>query len=250
MPDFAVNTLRKKIADGGVGVLANGPNTSEMCDYIGQFGFDAAFVDFEHGGVSWRELADITRACELWGMSTIVRVNKLDEAQILRTLDQGASGVVVPHIITPDDARHAAAACRYPPDGVRGVAGSRRSYGVDDFFRRANEEVTCTALIEDHAAVQNIEALIEVDGVDVFYVAPSDLAASMGHTGDVGHPDVQDAISGAITEDREERPGCRYPGHRGKRGPLPRPRGSLHRNRLSELDRKGRAGFLEKVAGH
>ena len=198
MPDFAVNTLRKKIADGGVGVLANGPNTSEMCDYIGQFGFDAAFVDFEHGGVSWRELADITRACELWGMSTIVRVNKLDEAQILRTLDQGASGVVVPHIITPDDARHAAAACRYPPDGVRGVAGSRRSYGVDDFFRRANEEVTCTALIEDHAAVQNIEELIEVDGVDVFYVAPSDLAASMGHTGDVGHPDVQDAISGAI----------------------------------------------------
>ena len=249
MPDFAVNTLRKKIADGGVGVLANGPNTSEMCDYIGQFGFDAAFVDFEHGGVSWRELADITRACELWGMSTIVRVNKLDEAQILRTLDQGASGVVVPHIITPDDARHAAAACRYPPDGVRGVAGSRRSYGVDDFFRRANEEVTCTALIEDHAAVQNIEALIEVDGVDVFYVAPSDLAASMGHTGDVGHPDVQDAISGAINKDREGRPGCRYPGHRGKRGSLSRPRSSLHRNRLSGLDRKGRARVPGKGRG-
>ena len=200
MPDFAVNTLKKKIADGGVGVIANGPNTSEVCDYIGQYGFDAAFIDFEHGGVSWRELADITRACELWNMSSIVRVNKLDEALILRTLDQGASGVVVPHVVTADDARHAAAACRYPPDGNRGVAGSRRAYGVDDYFKRANEEVSCTALIEDYAAVQNIEELIEVDGIDVFYVAPSDLAASMGHTGNPGHPDVQAAISSTITK--------------------------------------------------
>ena len=120
MPEFAVNTLKKKIADGGVGVIANGPNTSELCDYVGQYGFDAAFIDFEHGGVSWRELADITRACELWGMSSIVRVNKLDEALILRTLDQGASGVVVPHVITADDARAPRAAAGHPEEWARG----------------------------------------------------------------------------------------------------------------------------------
>ncbi len=200
MAELAVNPIKKKISEGGVGVIANGPNTSDMCDYLGQFGFDAAFIDFEHGGVSWGELSDITRACDLWGMSSIVRVNRLDEAQILRTLDQGASGVVVPHVVTGEDARRAAAACRYPPAGVRGVAGSRRSYGVSNFFERANEEVMCTALIEDYAAAKNIEELTEVDGIDVFYVAPSDMAASMGHTGDVGHPEVRRVIDGTISK--------------------------------------------------
>ncbi len=198
MAELAVNKLRKKIAEGGVGVIANGQNTPDMCDYIGQFGFDAAFIDFEHGGVSWADLSNITRACELWGMASIVRVNKLDEAQILRTLDQGASGVVIPHVITVEDARHAAAACRYPPEGVRGVAGNRRQYGVADYFKRANEEVTCTALLEDYEAAQNIEELLEVDGVDVFYVAPSDMAASMGRVGELNHPEVRKTIDDTI----------------------------------------------------
>jgi 4-hydroxy-2-oxoheptanedioate aldolase len=196
--EYSINQLKKTIDEGGVGIIANGPNNSDMCDYLGHVGFDAAFVDFEHGGVSWSELADITRACELWGMSSAVRVNKLDEALILRTLDQGASAVMIPHVITVAEAERAASACKYPPNGVRGVAGGRRALGVDEYFRRSDEEVQCMALIEDYEAIDNLPELTKVEGIDVFYVAPSDMAASMGHTGNPGHPDVQAALERAI----------------------------------------------------
>lgn len=197
---YSKNQLKQTIDSGGIGVIANGPNNSDICEFLGHLGFDAAFIDFEHGGVSWSELSDITRACELWGISSMVRVNKLDEALILRTLDQGASAVMVPHVITVEEAKLAASSCRYPPEGVRGVAGSRRGYGVDDYFRKANSEVQCLALIEDFEAIVNLTDLTKVDGVDVFYVAPSDMAASMGHTGDPDHPDVQKAIEDAILQ--------------------------------------------------
>jgi 4-hydroxy-2-oxoheptanedioate aldolase len=196
--EYSANQLKKTIDSGGVGVIANGPNSSEMCDFLGHIGFDAAFVDFEHGGVSWSDLADISRACELWGMSSVVRVNRLDVAQILRTLDQGASAVMIPHVVTVADADLAASACKYPPNGIRGVAGGRRAYGVDDYFRKSDEEVQCIALIEDFEAIDNLPELTKVDGIDIFYVAPSDMAASMGHTGNPDHPDVQAALERAI----------------------------------------------------
>ncbi|MDA1297819.1 MAG: aldolase/citrate lyase family protein [Chloroflexi bacterium] len=196
--EYPANRLKQKLEAGDIGVIANGPNNSDICDFLGHLGFDAAFVDFEHGGVSWSELADISRACELWGMASTVRVNKLDQALILRTLDQGASGVFVPHVITADDARLAADACRYPPRGKRGVAGGRRAYGVSDYYNRADSEVQCIALIEDFEAIANLPEMVKVSGLDVFYVAPSDMAASMGHTGNPGHPDVQQAIERAI----------------------------------------------------
>ncbi|MCP5150433.1 MAG: 4-hydroxy-2-oxo-heptane-1,7-dioate aldolase [Ectothiorhodospiraceae bacterium] len=198
MREFPVNRLRATIAAGQVGVIANGPNTPDLCDFLGQFGFDGAFVDLEHGGHDWGELADAGRACELWGMTCVVRVNRLDEAQILRALDLGAAAVMVPHVVDVEDARRAARACRYPPAGVRGVAGSRRAYGVDDYFRRADAEVQCIALIEDAEAVENIDALLAVEGIDVWYVAPSDLAASLGHVGAPEHAAVQRALARAL----------------------------------------------------
>jgi 2-keto-3-deoxy-L-rhamnonate aldolase RhmA len=196
--EFRKNPLKRRIESGGVGVIANGPNSSDICDFLGQFGFDATFVDFEHGGVSWSELSDISRASDLWDMATVVRVNTLAESLILRALDQGASAVMIPHVISPSDAEQAARACRYPPSGVRGVAGSRRAYGVQNYFEPANAEVQCMALIEDAAALDNLDELVRVDGIDCYYVAPSDLAASMGHTGNPGHAAVQDAINRAI----------------------------------------------------
>jgi 4-hydroxy-2-oxoheptanedioate aldolase len=196
--EYSPNQLKNTIDKGGIGVIANGLNNAEICDFLGHVGFDAAFIDFEHGKVSWSELSDITRACELWGMSSLVRVNKLDEAQILRALDQGASTVMVPHVITLEDAKLAASACKYPPSGIRGVAGSRRAYGVDDYFLKANEETQCIPLIEDFEAIENLPELTKVEGIDIFYVAPSDMAASMGHVGNPDHPEVQDAIKRAI----------------------------------------------------
>ena len=192
------NPLRRRLAAGEVAIIALGFNSADLCDFLGPMGFDAAFVDFEHGGFDWREISDISRACDLWEMGTAVRVPQIDEALILRALDLGANSIIVPHVITPEQAERAARACRYPPEGNRGVAGNRRSYGASDYFRLANDEVQCIALIEDAPALDNLDALLQVEGVDVFQVAPSDLAASMGHLGNPGHPAVQQAISDAI----------------------------------------------------
>ena len=84
--NYKRNTLKRKLEQGAIATIANGPNNSNMCDLIGQFGFDAAFVDFEHGGVSWSELSDISRACELWDMASVVRVNTLEPSLILKFL--------------------------------------------------------------------------------------------------------------------------------------------------------------------
>jgi 2-keto-3-deoxy-L-rhamnonate aldolase RhmA len=105
---------------------------------------------------------------------------------------------MIPHIITVADAELAASACKYPPSGVRGVAGGRRGYGVDDYFKKSDDEVQCIALIEDFEAIDNLPELTKVDGIDIFYVAPSDMAASMGHTGNPEHPEVQQALERAI----------------------------------------------------
>ena len=198
MANHHSNPLRRRLAAGEVATIALGFNSADMCDFLGPMGFDAAFVDFEHGAFGWGDIADISRACDLWEMGTAVRVPQIDEALILRALDLGANSIILPHVITPEDAERAARACRYPPQGNRGVAGNRRSYGASDYFRRANEEVQCIALIEDAAALDNLDALLRVEGVDVFNVAPSDLAASMGHVGNPGHPAVQQAIAEAI----------------------------------------------------
>jgi len=192
------NALLRRLDDGEIGVIANGLNSSDLCDFVGQFGFDAALIDFEHGSVSWNNMADITRACELWDMVPIVRPNRLAVSLVTRALDQGAAGIMVPHVITRADAESAAAACRYPPVGTRGVARNRRQYGVSDYFERVNNEVVCLALIEDVAAARNIDILLAVDGIDVYYVAPSDMAASMGHLGEPEHPDVVRVIDESI----------------------------------------------------
>ena len=180
MTDFRTNPLRRRLAAGEIGVVALGFNSAEMCDFLGPMGFDAAFVDFEHGAFGWGEIGDISRACDLWEMGTAVRVPHLDEALILRALDLGADSIIVPHVITAEEAERAARACRYPPEGNRGVAGNRRSYGASDYFRRANEEVQCIALVEDAEALANLDALVRVEGVDVFQVAPSDCRGGPG----------------------------------------------------------------------
>ncbi len=192
------NALLRRLNNGEIGVIANGLNSSDLCDFVGQFGFDAAMIDFEHGAVSWNNMADITRACELWDMVPIVRPNRLEVSLVTRALDQGAAGIMVPHVVTRADAEMAASACRYPPVGTRGVARNRRQYGVSDYFERVNNEVMCLALIEDVAAAHNIDILLAVDGIDVYYVAPNDMASSMGYIGEPEHPDVVRVIDESI----------------------------------------------------
>lgn len=192
------NGLRKKMQSGRAVGIVSGHHNPDMVDYLGQFGLDGVWIETEHGPVDWDEIGDFSRACDLWGMASIVRIPVGEPWVITRVLDRGASGFVVPHVSTAKYAREIAEASRFAPLGLRGMYGGRRSYGVSDYYNRANEETCVVVLIEEIEAVRNLPEILTVEGIDVFFVAPSDLAQTMGHIGNLNHPEVQQTIDGAL----------------------------------------------------
>jgi 4-hydroxy-2-oxoheptanedioate aldolase len=193
------NRIKQKLAAGQVASIVSGTNDPDLIDQLGALDVDGIWLEGEHGGVDYADLGDLTRACDLWGKTSIVRVMDNDYATIYRTLDRGAQGIVVPHVDTRADAEAVVAAGKFAPLGRRGMFTSRQGFGVDDYFKTANDQSLLVVLIEDIAAVGNLDDLVKVEHIDVFFVAPSDLATSMGHIGNVGHPDVQRTIDGAIS---------------------------------------------------
>ena len=198
MAAIRTNAVKEKLARGQVTVTVSGVMSSEMVDFLGPLGFDGVWLECEHGGVTWEQLGDLTRAADLWGVTPITRVNANEPWLITRTLDRGSMGIVVPHVNSREAARQAAQSARYAPRGYRGMFGGRQSYGVPDYFQAANDQSMVIVLLEEAAALQNLEQILTVDDIDVFFVAPSDLAQTMGHLGHPGHPAVQGAIDDAI----------------------------------------------------
>jgi 2-keto-3-deoxy-L-rhamnonate aldolase RhmA len=192
--------IRQKLQQGGTAGVLSGLHNVDLVDYLGQFGADGIWIECEHGPVDWDEIGDFSRACDLWDMASIVRVNANEPWLITRTLDRGASGIVVPHVSTRAAAQQVVESSKFGPIGLRGMYSGRRSYGVTDYFARANEETLVVILIEEIEAIHNLAEILTVDHIDVFHVAPQDLAQTMGHTGNPGHPEVQAAIDGAIKQ--------------------------------------------------
>lgn len=202
MAEFKFNPAKRKLEAGGVVTLVMGDYTPDMCEFLGSLGFDAVMGEMEHFTTSWQDIANMSRACDLWHMMCMVRINRNDPALITRTLDCGANGIMVPHVNTAAEARAVAEGAMYGPLGVRGQFGGRRSFGVSDYHRQANENVMTTILLEDIVAVEekNLAEILKVDGIDVFFVVPGDLAQSMGYTGQTGHPEVQAVVDRAIAQ--------------------------------------------------
>jgi 4-hydroxy-2-oxoheptanedioate aldolase len=192
------NRAKQKLAAGGTVVAVSGLANADMIDLMGPSGLDAVWLEAEHGPVDFSHIPDLTRACDLWGMTSIVRVNANIYGPIYRTLDVGAQGIVVPHIDTADDARLFVEAAKFAPIGRRGLYTSRQGYGVPDYLKVANDHTLLVALIEDIKAVRNLDEILTVEHIDVFFVAPSDLAASLGHIGRTDHPDVVETRDGAL----------------------------------------------------
>lgn len=188
------NRVKRVLADGGIACVAGGLTHPDDIDAFGHTGFDGVWLEGEHGPVNAADLGNLTRACDIWGMTSIVRVNRNDQALIYRTLDRGAQGIVVPHVNTEAEARNVVDGGKFAPAGKRGLFTSRQGYGVPDYLHAANDETLLVVLIEDIAAVRSLDPILEVDQIDVFFVAPSDLAASMGHIGNNDHPDVQRTV--------------------------------------------------------
>jgi 4-hydroxy-2-oxoheptanedioate aldolase len=190
--------VKQTLAAGRVATILGGTNDPDLIDQLGPLGADGIWLEGEHGGVDYADLGNLTRACDLWGVTSVVRVMDNDYATIYRTLDRGAQGIVVPHVNTRAEAEAVVQAGKFAPLGKRGMFTSRQGFGVGDYLKTANDQSLLIVLIEDIVAVRNLDEILKVDHIDVFFVAPSDLATSMGQMGNMTHPDVQQTIDGAI----------------------------------------------------
>src|SRR6184192_2111818 len=194
------NRIKRKLRQGQPVTVVSGHANTDMIDFLGQFGFDGIWLEGEHGPLSWEQIGDMSRACDLWGMTSVTRVNNNDPGIIMRALDRGTMGIVVPHVNTRQAAEQAMKSAKYAPMGYRGMFGGRQSYGVPDYFKRANDQTMIVVLIEEIEAVHNLADILTVDNIDVFFVAPSDLAQTMGYTGQPNHPEVLAVVDRCLAQ--------------------------------------------------
>ena len=143
------NRVKQKLAAGKVATILSGTNDPDLIDQLGPLGVDGIWLEGEHGGVDYADLGNLTRACDLWGMTSVVRVMDNDYATIYRTLDRGAQGIVVPHVNTRAEAEAVVEAGKFAPLGKRGMFTSRQGFGVDDYLKTANDQSLLIVLIED-----------------------------------------------------------------------------------------------------
>ena len=200
------NKMKEKLLSGqpafGVSVMTPSPQIVEM---LGKLGFDWVLIDSEHGAISLESMELMIMAAELSGITPIVRPESNDPAAILQALDRGAMGVQVPHVNTAADAQRVVESVKYHPLGNRGLgAGTRPThYGfglpLTDYVQEANRETLVCVQLEEMQALRNIDEILQVQGVDVFFVGPSDLSQSMGYPGQLDAPQVQSAIANAFS---------------------------------------------------
>jgi 2-keto-3-deoxy-L-rhamnonate aldolase RhmA len=172
-----------------------------IVEVVAESGFDWLLLDMEHSPTDLHDLGAMLLACRGRPAAPIVRVPLLDMGWIKRALDAGAPNLMVPNIRNAAEAREAVAWTRFAPEGLRGVAGSTRAGNYTrykDYMARANDEIGLVLQIESREALDDLDAICRVPGVDAVFIGPSDLAASLGHRGQAGHPDVQAAIADAF----------------------------------------------------
>lgn len=164
-------------------------------------GYDWLLFDTEHSpGDPLTVLAQL-QAVAPYDVSAVVRPASNDTVLIKRFLDLGAQTLLIPYVQDAEQARAAVAAMRYPPEGVRGVSGLTRAtrFGrIAGYGRRAADELCLLVQVETREALDRLEAIAAVEGVDGVFIGPADLAASLGHVGDPAHPEVAAAVEDAI----------------------------------------------------
>src|ERR687888_1613781 len=151
------NRVKQTLAAGKVATIIGGTNDPDLIDQLGPLGVDGIWLEGEHGGVDYADLGNLTRACDLWGMTSVVRVMDNDYATIYRTLDRGAQGICVPHVNDRAEAEAVVNAAKFAPVGKRGMFTSRQGFGVDDYFKVANDQSLLIVLIEDIVAIHDLD---------------------------------------------------------------------------------------------
>lgn len=181
----------------GSWVTSGSPTVAEA---LGHCGFDFLVVDMEHSPIGIVDAVALLRAIAGTPAQPLVRLAWSDQVMVKRVLDAGARTLMFPFIQTVEEARAAVSYTRYPPEGVRGVAGIHRAsrYGrANDYFKTANNGIAVVLQLETPEAIDRLPEIAAVPGVDALFVGPGDLSAAMGRIGEVGHPEVQTLIAKA-----------------------------------------------------
>ena len=195
------NAFKHALAQGRLQIGLWSSLCSNMAaEIIADSGFDWILFDTEHSPNEIPGLMSQLQAAARGTATPVVRAAWNDAVLLKRILDIGAQAVLIPFVQNAEEARRAVAATRYPPAGIRGTAGSARGsrYGREkDYLKKANAEMCVLVQAETTTALDQLEAIAKVDGIDGVFIGPSDLAASLGHIGDMQHPTVQKAIEDA-----------------------------------------------------
>ena len=168
-----------------------------IAEIMAAAGFDWLAVDLEHSVITLREAEELIRVIDLKGLPAFVRLSSNNSEQIKRVMDAGASGVIVPMVNTREEAVSAVSAVKYPPIGTRSFGLARaQGYGpkFEDYISWQEEGTLIIVQIEHIQAVENLESILDVPGVDGYFVGPYDLSGSLGVPGDFNHPDFLEAM--------------------------------------------------------
>lgn len=196
--------LKKRLKDGDVlfGPLVQVPSPA-LVEVLGLAGFDFVVFDREHGALSVMDIETLARGCGSTGIASLVRLRSSVAAEISAALDTGVAGVHVPRVESPETARAIVKAARFCPAGERGLnpfvrAASYSYQPVEDFVGESNAEVVVVICVEGATALEKLDQILAVDGIDVIFLGPYDISHALGIPGQVNHPRVVKAVSDAM----------------------------------------------------
>ena len=202
---YRTNPLKQRLAAGkkslGCWLQSNSPMAAEM---LALAGYDFLLIDNEHGPASLSDSVTLLQAMSAMPVASMMRVPWNDPVYLKRALDIGVESVMIPAIDTREQAEQAVRACRYPPLGFRGsayqvVRGANYGIGTADYYKSAADNLVIICQIESKRAVENIDAIAAVEGIDMLLIGPNDLAGTAGHFGNIEHPEVMALITRAET---------------------------------------------------
>lgn len=176
--------------------------TGYAAEIVATTGYDWMLIDGEHAPNTVSSVLDQLQSVAPYATTPVVRAVTGDTNLIKQLLDVGAQTLMIPMVETAEQARLLVRAMRYPPNGIRGVGGgltrATRWDGVPDYLNTAHEQLCLIVQVESRLGVENVEEIAAVDGVDAVFIGPADLSIGLGHSGNPGHPEVQERIQHAV----------------------------------------------------
>lgn len=203
------NLMKEKLGQGAAafGVVIQEP-AIQVAEVLALIGFDYLFIDCEHSPMSYESVAQLAMAAELRGITPLVRVPRNAPDAILRCMDVGTIGVVIPDLTSAADAARAVRAAKYPPEGERGLAGVRvADFGLREplgtYVKKANAETMVLGCVESRGGVEKIEEILQTEGLDGVFIGANDLSKSLGVAGQTSHPLVLEAAGKVLAAGRK-----------------------------------------------